>query len=56
MNYRRINIDRVRGLDEVIKDIQETISDLLLLNNNDREITSVYSMTCEQYLYLEEKL
>lgn len=55
--YRRIDMSRVRGLDNTIKDLQETLTDLLLLSNSDKStINSVYSMTYEEYAMLSNKL
>lgn len=57
MGYRKLKISNVRGLDDTIKDIQETLTDLLLLSDSDESITnSVYSMTYEEYAMLSNKL
>lgn len=57
MAYRRLNINNVRGLDDTIKDIQDTLTDLLLLSDSDESTTySVYSMTYEEYAMLSNKL
>lgn len=50
-------MSREYSLDETIEYLQETLSDLLLLNDFDKSITlSVYSMTYEEYVMLSNKL
>lgn len=57
MAYKKLSTGHIRGLDDTIKDIQETLTDLLLLSDSDRSITdSVYSMTYEEYAMLSNKL
>jgi hypothetical protein len=57
MGYQRLSISHVRGLDSTIKDIQETLTDLLLLSDSDQSVAvSVYLMTYEEYAMLPNKL
>lgn len=57
MGYQRVSIRQVRGLDDTIRDIQETLTDLLLLNGSDQSVAvSVYSMTYEEYCDLPYRL
>jgi hypothetical protein len=53
----RVSISNVRGLEDVIKDIEETLIDLMLLNDKVQSVAvSVYSMTYEEYCFLESRL
>jgi hypothetical protein len=46
-----------KSIGETLEDLQETLADLLLLNDFDKSITlSVYSMTYEEYIMLSNKL
>ena len=55
--YRRIDMSRVRGLESTIKNLQETLTDLLLIGNIDQSVAvSVYSMSYEEYCSLSYKL
>ena len=58
MNQRvRVSMRNVRGLEEVLKDIEETLIDLMLLNDKTQSVAvSVYSMTYEEYCLLESRL
>lgn len=57
MSYRKLSINNVRGLEETISDLQETLADLLLLSDFNESITiSVYSMSFEEYVMLSNKL
>lgn len=58
MNQRvRVSMHNVRGLEEVLKDIEETLIDLMLLNDKTQSVAvSVYSMTYEEYCLLESRL
>ena len=53
----RVDIRSVRGLEDVLKDIEETLIDLMLINDKAQSVAvSVYSMTYEEYCFLESRL
>jgi hypothetical protein len=53
MGYQKLSTGHIRGLDDTIKDIQDTLADLLLLSDSPQDdVNSVYSMTYEEYVML----
>jgi hypothetical protein len=57
MGYQKLSTAHIRGLDVTINDIKDTLTDLLLLSDPDRDTThSVYLMTYEEYSMLSSKL
>jgi hypothetical protein len=53
MGYQKLSTGHIRGLDDTIKDIQDTLADLLLLSDSSQDdVNSVYSMTYEEYVML----
>jgi hypothetical protein len=53
MGYQKLSTGHIRGLDDTIKDIQDTLADLLLLSDSpEDDVNSVYSMTYEEYVML----